>query len=70
MDNSIAIYIISLLLSLAVMYYIIRGAVIDGTAGMRKQFELQNWLKVDEMRKAGFDDAILKEHITKAEKKN
>lgn len=58
--------LIGALVSLIILYYIIKDAVRSGTKEMRQQLALQNNLKMQEMKKSGHTDDELKTAMSKA----
>lgn len=62
----IAYSILGLFIFCLVLYFIIRGAVKDGTNDLKQQLRLLNNFKLEEMRKKGYNEEELKAIIKKA----
>jgi hypothetical protein len=56
MEDSGFLYLIAGIISLIIMYYIIKDAVISGTKELLKEMKLNNDFKMQELRKQGFTE--------------
>lgn len=66
MDTTSLFYLFAYLLGLLILYLIVRGAVMNATAEMKRSLKISNHLKKAQMKKEGFSDEDITKIINEA----